>query len=281
MVHLTSSGGLAAIREHGCEPDLGSPRNQNGCTPVNRLLLFACLASSVTLSAQDSIPAGTVLPVALNSTLNTRKLKPGQRISATVMQEVPASDALVIPIRSQVLGRVVEVSPPSSTGGANLTVQFDTLLASRRRIPIHTNLRAMASMMDVHAAQIPSSGPDRGTSDKAWTTNQIGGEVVYRGGGPVARGLEEVGKPVPNGVLARTSARLGTQCRAEVGGNDRLQALWVFSSDACGLYGLAGVNLVHAGRSHPTGKITFAADRGELNLRSGSGLLLRVIEPGP
>ena len=249
--------------------------------PVNRVLSIACLAFSVTVSAQDSIPAGTVLPVALNSTLNTRRLKPGRPISATVMQDVPASDALIIPIRSKVLGRVVEVTPPSSAGGANLTVQFDTLLASKRRIPIQTNLRAMASMMDVLGAQIPSSGPDRGTSANAWTTNQIGGEVVYRGGGPVARGLEEVGKPVPNGVLARTSARPGTPCQTEGSGNNRPQALWVFSSDACGLYGLSGVNLVHAGRSHPAGKITFAADRGELNLRSGSGLLLRVIEPGP
>lgn len=248
---------------------------------MNRLLLLAWLASCVTLSAQDSIPAGTVLPVALNSTLNTRKLKSGRPISATVMQDVPASDGFIIPIRSRVLGRVLEVTPPGPSGGASLTLQFDTLVAATLRIPIQTSLRAMASMMDVYAAQIPVSGPDRGTSDNAWTTNQIGGEVVYRGGGPVARGLEEVGKPVPNGVLARTSARPGTECHAEVGGNDRLQALWVFSSDACGLYGLPGVNLVHAGRSHPAGKITFAADRGELNLRGGSGLLLHVIEPGP
>ena len=246
---------------------------------MNRLLFVTLFACCVTASAQDSVPAGTILPVTLNSSLNTRNIKPGERVSATVMQDVPASDSVTVRARSKVLGRVVEVTRPTSASGAQLTVQFDTLLVSKHLIPITTNLRAMASMMDVYEAQIPSSGPDRGTSDNSWTTNQIGGEVVYRGGGPVARGLQAVGKPVPNGVLARTSARSGTPCRDEIGDNDRPQALWVFSSDACGLYGLPGVSLVHAGRTQPTGKITLARDHGDLNLRSGSGLLLRVIEP--
>jgi hypothetical protein len=130
--------------------------------------------------------------------------------------------------------------------------------------------------MEVWDAQLPQTGPDRGTSENAWTTNQIGGEVVYRGGGPVADGLQPVGVPTYGGVLVHVSAKLGTKCRGEIEGNDRLQALWVFSSDACGVYGFPDLEIVHAGRTNPIGEITLASDKGNMNLRAGSGMLLRV-----
>ena len=58
--------------------------------------------------------------------------------------------------------------------------------------------------------------------------------------------------------------------------NDAPQALWVFSSDACGLYDLPDLTLVNAGRSEPVGQITLRAAKGKLNVPSGSGMLLRV-----
>jgi hypothetical protein len=41
------------------------------------------------LMAQSVIPAGTILPVRLNSSLNSRKIKVGQLITARLMQDVP------------------------------------------------------------------------------------------------------------------------------------------------------------------------------------------------
>lgn len=131
-------------------------------------------------------------------------------------------------------------------------------------------------MMAVEQAQLPETGPDRGTSENAWTTDQIGGEVVYRGGGPVANGLRSVGEPTANGVLVHVSAKPGTECRGEIEGNHQLQAFWVFSSDACGTYDLPNLAILHAGRDAPVGEITLGSDKGDLNVRSGSGMLLRV-----
>lgn len=131
-------------------------------------------------------------------------------------------------------------------------------------------------MMDVSEAQIPESGPDRGTSQYNWTTDQIGGEVDYRGGGAIAHGSDIVGHSVPDGVLVRLSSKPGTKCRGEVDGNDQPQALWVFSSDACGLYDFPDLILEHAGRTSPAGEITLRSNKGNLNIRAGSGMLLRV-----
>ena len=230
---------------------------------------------SAHLFAQITIPPGTILPVALNSSLNSRKARVGQVITARVMQDVPLPHG-TIPAGSKVIGHITNVKPADATSGAQVSFRFDTLVTRKQRIPITTNLRALASMMAVEQAQLPETGPDRGTSANAWTTDQIGGEVVYRGGGPVADGLRPVGESTTNGVLVHISTKPGSKCRGDIEGNDRLQATWVFSSDACGVYDIPNLEIAHAGRTNPLGEITLASDKGDVNVRAGSGILLRV-----
>jgi len=243
---------------------------------MKRILSISLILLAASLFAQNAVPAGTILPVALSSSLNSRKLKPGQIMRARVMQDVPLSSGPAIHAGAKVIGHVVDVKPANDTGGAQISFRFDVLLISGRRIPITTNLRALASMMAVEQAQLPENGPDRGTSANAWTTDQIGGEVVYRGGGPVAHGLQPVGEPTTNGVLVHVSAKPGSECRGEIEGSHRLQALWVFSSDACGAYDLPNLAIVHAGRDDPVGEIILASNKGDVKVRPGSGMLLRV-----
>lgn len=226
--------------------------------------------------AQDAIPAGTILPVQLNCSLRSNKAKPGQAITARVMQDVPLPAGAKIHAGASVIGQVVAVKSASSEANAEISLRFDTLATGTQHIPVITNLRALATMMDVSEAQIPESGPDRGTSEYSWTTEQIGGEVDYRGGGAIVHAAEIVGHSVPDGVLVRVSSKVGTKCRGEVNGDDQPQALWVFSSDACGLYDFPDVTLAHAGRTPPVGEITLQSNKGNVNIRAGSGMLLRV-----
>jgi hypothetical protein len=238
------------------------------------------LAASSGLLAQDDVPAGTILPLELRSSLNSQKAQVGQLLNARVMQDVPLPNGSAIRAGAKVRGHVVDVLSPTDRRGAQLSFQFDTLEYSQRgshvKAPITTNLRALASMMEVEEARIPKTGPDRGTSQNAWTTEQIGGDTVYRGGGPVTNAFHVVGKPTTNGVLVRVASKPGTECRGEISGNDQPQALWLFSADACGTYGFSGLTISHAGRTAPMGKITLTATRGHFDVRSGSGLLLRV-----
>jgi hypothetical protein len=193
-------------------------------------------------------------------------------ISARVEQDVPLPTGSTIHAGAKVIGHVLDVKRGN---GASVSIRFDCVEISKRQIPITTNLRAIASMMAVEDAQIPATGPDRGSPEEVWNTEQIGGDVVYRGGGPVAKGLFTVGEPTPNGVLVRVSARPGTPCRGDEG-NDRLQALWLFSSDACGAYGFTDLEIIHAGRTAPVGVITLTSRHDSINVRAGSGMLLRV-----
>ena len=90
-----------------------------------------------------------------------------------------------------------------------------------------------------------------------------------------------MGKSLYGGVLSRVRAKEGTKCGGPIDGNDRPQALWVFSSDACGIYGLERISIAHAGRSDPTGVIVLASDSGSFKLPSGAGMLLRVNASSP
>jgi hypothetical protein len=243
---------------------------------MKNAMLLIWLALATGSFGQNGIPAGTILPLRLNSSLNSAKSKPGQVVSARLMQDVPLPAGGKIRAGSIAIGQVLAVVRATNNIGAEVSFRFDTLKFSKRRLPITTNLRALASMSEVDQAQLPKAGPDRGTSENTWTTVQIGGDVVYRGGGPVANGLRVVGVPVPDGVLAQIISGAGTKCRGDFSGNDRPQALWVFSADACGIYGFPDLTILHAGRSDPVGQITVASEKKNFGLRSGTGFLLRV-----
>ena len=243
------------------------------------LLGASLLALAVTSRAAESIPPGTILPVRLNSTLSSAKAKPGQVITARVMQDVPLPDGRTIHAGATVIGHITSVTPASNGTAARLSLRFDALKVSHERIPITTNLRAVASFMEVDEAQIPTMGPDRGTPQDAWTTTQIGGDAVYRGGGPVDSAFGRVGKPVDDGVLDQLNANPDGGCRAAVDSNDAAQALWVFSSNACGTYSLPDLKIAHTGRTDPTGEITLESTKGQVKIGGGAGLLLRVNSP--
>jgi hypothetical protein len=240
-------------------------------------LLIGLIVLSVNLSAQESIPVGTVLPVQLETSLS-KKSKPGQLLKARVMQDVPFGKDLKIRAGAKVIGQVVDLVPYDKGTKAKISFRFDRVVVSHQTISITTDLRAMASMLEVDEAQIPETGPDRGTPSTAWTTVQVGGdEVVYRGGGHVMNASEVVGEPVPNGVIVNVSPNANQGCRGPIDVNKRSQALWVFASDACGLYGFSGVKILNSGRSNPIGLIVLTVERRDLNIRSGSGMLLRII----
>jgi len=243
------------------------------------LVLSLLLFSSAALC--QTIPPGTVLPAQLESSLNPAKNKPGQRLIARIMQDVPLSPGRKIPEGAKLIGHVVTVKAGGPGQPAQITLRFDTLQFRHRTILVSTSLRALASMMEVEDAQVPPAGPDRGTP-WAWVTrNLIGGEVAYGEGGPVARGTDIVGRALVGGVLVPVRANPAAGCRGEVAGNREPQPLWVFSSDACGMYGMADSEIAHAGRTAPLGEIVLASKHGNFNIRSGSGMLLRVNAVNP
>ena len=232
-----------------------------------------------TTNGSLAIPCGTILPVRLNSAISSAKSRPGQVITGRIMQDVPLSPGVGIRAGTKVIGHIVERIPPGAGAQARVSFQFDKLVYSHQTISIATNLRAIAGFMQVAEAQIPPIGPGESDVYRWLTTVQVGGDVVYGEGGPVTAGespYQVVGKKVNGGVLGQVRAREGTKCRGAIDGNDHPQALWVFSSDACGTYGLEHISIAQAGRNDPIGVIVLASNSGNLKIAGGAGMLLRV-----
>ena len=170
------------------------------------LAAFLCLPLGI---AAQNVPAGTIIPISLDTSLNAAKIHPGQMIRATVMQDVTGT---AIHRRAKVEGRVVKVSIPAN-GQVKVEIRFDAVKINGQMAPIRTDLRALASLMDVQEAQDPEEMSSRGLTPETWTTHQIGGDQVYRGGGPVADGLTTVGQVTPWGVLDEPRTQPGQPCR--------------------------------------------------------------------
>jgi hypothetical protein len=224
---------------------------------------------------QVSIPPGTILPIRLGS-LSSEKARKGDVIKARLMQDVPLENGSKLRAGSSVRGVVVDVSPANSGKNATLAIKFESIVQGKESIPVTTHLRALASTLEVEFAQIPTIGPGESDVYDWLPTTQVGGEVVYGKGGEVYNGGRVVGRSVYDGVLAQVSAKEGASCRGPIEGNERPQALWVFSSDACGAYGFPSLKISHAGRTDPQGEIILESERGPVKIRSGSGMLLRV-----
>jgi len=240
-------------------------------------VLIALFALSFSALGQASIPNGTTVPVWLDSSISLNS-KPGAKITARVMQDVPLANHERIPSGARLVGHVIAVNSPHPNGGARVSFEFDQLISGHRTIPLRAALSALASFFEVDQAQIPDTGLDRGTPESAWTTTQIGGDSVYHGGGPVTEGSNVVGRPTPHGVLVNAGYPAGLSCG---GVNTSVpRAVWLFSADACGTYGFTGLSIARSGGSDPAGQIVLISTRHKISIPAGSAMLLTTVRKG-
>jgi len=251
--------------------------NQQGMKRTIAGVAVALLSAN--FATAQEIPAGTLLPVALVGTLRAGKVKANDRVVAKLAQYAVVGDSR-LPRGTEVSGRVIESRPAAPGSPARLVLRFDSIRLSGHDIPITTSLRALAGMQAVFDAQLPMNMvDDHGSSIRDWNTTQIGGQAVYRGDGFVMEGEDVVGHASMVGeVVGRPMTWPWSPCARDAVLNSE-QSFWVFSTDACGMYGFGDAKLTHAGRTTPVGEIALESPD-KLELRGGSGLLLVVISTG-
>ena len=242
-------------------------------------MLWIRLATGLLLSALalgQELPLGTVVPVRLSPGLNAKKDAPGKKIEGEVMQEVPLPSGAKIGKKSRVTGHVVSVTKPGSSG-ASIAIKFDAIQVSGRTIPLTAALLAVASFMSVSEAQSPINSSSDQAARNAWTTRQVGGDVVNRERGKVGSRTGVVGTWVEgSSVLATLTPNPAAGCPGGTG-YDREQAVWVFSSSACGTYGLGDVKIATSESAPLLGNIVLESS-GNVDIRGGSGWLLIVAD---
>src|SRR5208283_1432878 len=123
------------------------------------LKLGTGLLSALAMLVTPGLPVGTALPVVLNSTLDAKKDKPGQKIEGRLMQDIPLSAGEKIKAGAHVIGHIVEVR--RAGGGYRMVVKFDQLQERGTTIPKliefhhHAIAAAIASSQSVYEAEVP------------------------------------------------------------------------------------------------------------------------------
>jgi hypothetical protein len=221
----------------------------------------------------EPIPAGTSIPVTLNSTLRSDKSGSGDAITATVMQDVPVGAGETLRAGSKVAGHIVEaITPGKRSDEPRISFQFDQVRLRNRTILITANLRAVASETAVLAAT-----PQLTSSEYPDNQVQIGGDQISYGiDGAVMVGSRVVGKYTSQGVLAYAGQDLGSPCGGTIEDSAHTQAFWFFSVNACGAYGFGDLTILHSGRTEPLGEVTLTSKGKAVKVGKGSAMLLRV-----
>ena len=237
-------------------------------------ILLLCLAGACLWGQQ--IPSGTLLPAMLDDTVDSDKSKPGEAISAKLRQDVPLPHGGKIKRESKLLGHVVAVSPASGGNPYQITVKFEQVEVNKHPVTISVGLRAYATMELVAQSRQPANA-NSGNGTSVWDVNlsQIGGQIAYTGQKVVKWNGQVVGRiPQPGWVLAVPMANPGFGC-AGPGANTAEQAFWVFSTNACGIYGNNDMTLVSGIGGTTPGQIVFKSPK-SITVRGGSGWLLQV-----
>ena len=230
--------------------------------------IAVAVLSLETLLVAQGLPAGTALPVMVELDSQLQGQQAGEKIEGKLMQAVLLPSGGKIKSGSHVTGHVVA----SAVSPSRITLTFDAIEDQGRTIPLNVSLRAMASSENVFQAKTPIDAISSYESSYGWTTKQVGGDVVFRGRGYIASPQGKVGQWNGTGAWGKLTA--AGDCLAR-DSNDQEQALWVFSTTACGVYGIESLRVAHAGRTAPFGEIILESSN-DILVRGGSGWLLLV-----
>jgi hypothetical protein len=104
-------------------------------------------APSETTNSQASVSGGTVVNATLNSSVDSKKAKPGEQVTARTTESVKSTDGrTVLPSGTKLIGHVTQASARSGQEGeATLAIQFDkAVLKDKQEVPLTAVIQAVA-----------------------------------------------------------------------------------------------------------------------------------------
>jgi hypothetical protein len=244
---------------------------------------FAACASAATVPAESQVlPQSTAIPVRFEHSIDTKKAKAGDTVTAKTMQLIVLPDGKRIAKGSLLVGHVASVqafsfdpTPYAHQKPSTLSIHFDKLQAGNESMPVNLSVRALANVNDSVDA---SYGHSVDNQDSVGMMTLIGGMTFS----PLQKTIQDdngdaIAYNRRSGLFARLipSGSSGAGASLHCDGTDTEQSLAIFSPDACGVYGFAGDYLAENGRDG-SGTFTLATRGSSIKLYAGSTALLQV-----
>jgi hypothetical protein len=255
---------------------------QLGTLALGAASLTLCAAATTAPASSQSLPALTAIPVSFVQTVDAKKAKVGDMVTAKTMQVVQLPGGASISKGSLVEGHVVvaapfrfDSTPYAHQRASEISIHFDKVRQGDLVIPVNLSVRAIATKMATADASSPHHLDD---TDTLGVITLIGGTEFT----PIDKVIKsESGDAIAynrdGGVFARLmpSSSLGAAPSVRCAGTDTEQSVAIFSPDACGAYGFGGDYMAQNG-DDGSGTFTLTARGRSAKLSQGFTALLQV-----
>lgn len=205
-----------------------------------------------------ALPSGTPLNAVLNSSLDSKKAKVGERVEAHTTEAVTIGGRTIVPKGAKLEGHVTEATARSrGDKDSTLAIQFDkAILKKNQNVPLNVLIMAVAPPQPAQFESAPGPGSDA-MGDRG---------AAAAGGSPMGGGS----RPPTQGGIPSSAASDGTASAPQPVEETRSARL---PASTRGVYGIKDTKLMET--KSPAGQATFLTSTGkEVRLDGGTRLLL-------
>lgn len=226
-------------------------------------------------SAQESAPAnrtgqsgaslagGTAINVELNSSIDSKKAKPGDAVTAHTTQAVKsADDRTILPKGTKLIGHVTQALARSKGDGeSTLGISFDkAILKGGEEVPLNATIQALAAP-PASTASSAYGGPSPSPTGPSGSPSGAGNSSGMPGNRPSGTAGNPGSYPIPSDSGSERGSAGSTNSTDSLPPNSR------------GVYGLNGVELKMATSNNA--QVSLISSNGKnVHLDSGTRLLL-------
>jgi hypothetical protein len=221
-------------------------------------------SSAAQAASNTTAPSGATFLVTLSKSIDAKKTKNGDEITAKTAQELRSASGQVIPKGSKVIGHVTEAKARAKGDSeSSLGIAFDRVsLKGGQEIPIHTNIQALAAPANNAPAQM---GDDNIAA--AGSPGGAGPAPMSGQAGPMGAPNRSVAN-APTGVNPPTSGVNPTGAAGNRGSAE-------LSPTSTGVIGLNGIEL--SAGANGQGSLIISSGK-DVKLDSGTRMVLQVLQ---
>ena len=234
-----------------------------------------------------ALSSGTAMNAELSQSLDTKKCKPGDAVTAKTTSATKSGGEVVIPKGAKLVGHVTESKARAKgESGSELGIAFDkAVLKDGREIPLNNvTVQALAAQQAAAGGSLAQN--DLSGGGGAIGGGSAGGRASGGGGGALggvrsttggavgtATGTASNVGGVAGGAVNSTTSAAGSAAGATRGAVGGLDAAGQLTSNSQGVFGIEGLNLNSSAASATQGSLITSTGK-NVHLDSGTQMLL-------
>jgi hypothetical protein len=229
--------------------------------------------------ASGALSTGTTLQAELSKSLDAKKAKPGDEVSAKLTQDVKENGRVVLHKGSKLVGHVTEAQAKSKENAeSKLGVVFDkAVLKGGEEVAFNGVIQAVAPPVQ---GALSVAGDENSSLGSGMGSGSSMGGGHSGGGGPLGSVTSTTGSTVNSatGAVGNAAGSVTNSTGAVNGAVNRtagVAANGAITSAAHGVVGMQGVDLNTAAAGSAQGSVISSASR-NIKLDSGTQMILQV-----